>query len=32
MNVTRNYFEQLKIQKIIPIINSKNFNDDAKKN
>ena len=31
MNVTKNYFEQLKIQKIIPIINSKNFNDDVKK-
>ena len=31
MNVTKNYFAQLKIQKIIPIINSKKFNDDVKK-
>ena len=31
MNINKNYFEQLKIKKIIPIINSKNFNDDAKK-
>ena len=31
MNVTKTYFAQLKIQKIIPIINSKNFHNDVKK-
>ena len=31
MNVTKNYFEQLKAQKIMPIIHSKNFHNDIKK-
>ena len=31
MNVTKNFFTQLKIQKIVPIIHSKNFHNDVKK-
>ena len=31
MNVTKNYFAQLKIQKIMPIIHSKNFPNDVTK-
>ena len=31
MNVTKNYFAQLKVQKIMPIIHSKNFHNDVKK-
>ena len=31
MNVTKNFFEQLKIQKIMPIIHSKNFPNDVTK-
>ena len=31
MNITKNFFAQLKVQKIMPIIHSKNFHNDVKK-